>query len=263
MAATRWTTCSRRSAPACTATCRSSSAHPTCCARSPGSRCIAVPWRRCTAPSSPPSPTSCPVPSRRAPITRAVILEDIVDHTNVGAIFRSVAALGADVVLVTPRCADPLYRRSVRVSMGTVFQVPWTRLASWPGDLSLLRRARIHRGRPGAHPGSDVAGPSSPPTHPSGLRSSSAPRETGSRRGRCPPSSTMCAYRCRAESIRSTSPPHRRWHCGHCAPGPQSGPSSPSRVRLRKVPDGSISAARVAKSANRGYLDAMAAGSAS
>jgi tRNA G18 (ribose-2'-O)-methylase SpoU len=73
------------------------------------------------------------------PITRAVILEDIVDHTNVGAIFRSVAALGADVVLVTPRCADPLYRRSVRVSMGTVFQVPWTRLASWPGDLSLLR----------------------------------------------------------------------------------------------------------------------------
>ncbi len=72
------------------------------------------------------------------PITRAVILEDIVDHTNVGAIFRSVAALGADVVLVTPRCADPLYRRSVRVSMGTVFQVPWTRLASWPGDLSLL-----------------------------------------------------------------------------------------------------------------------------
>ena len=74
-----------------------------------------------------------------APVTRIVILEDIVDHTNVGAIFRSVAGLGADAVLVTPRCADPLYRRSVRVSMGTVFQVPWTRLASWPGDLDLLR----------------------------------------------------------------------------------------------------------------------------
>jgi tRNA G18 (ribose-2'-O)-methylase SpoU len=73
------------------------------------------------------------------PISRVVILEDIVDHTNVGAIFRSVAALGADAVLVTPRCADPMYRRSVRVSMGTVFQVPWTRLAAWPGDLSLLR----------------------------------------------------------------------------------------------------------------------------
>jgi tRNA G18 (ribose-2'-O)-methylase SpoU len=62
---------------------------------------------------------------------RVVVLEDIVDHTNVGAIFRSVAALGADAVLVTPRCADPLYRRSVKVSMGTVFQVPWTRLGDW------------------------------------------------------------------------------------------------------------------------------------
>ena len=75
----------------------------------------------------------------RRPVTRVVVLEDIVDHTNVGAIFRSVAGLGADAVLVTPRCADPLYRRSVRVSMGTVFQVPWTRLATWPGDLDLLR----------------------------------------------------------------------------------------------------------------------------
>jgi tRNA G18 (ribose-2'-O)-methylase SpoU len=73
------------------------------------------------------------------PVARIVILEDIVDHTNVGAIFRSVAGLGADAVLVTPRCADPLYRRSVRVSMGTVFQVPWTRLESWPADLELLR----------------------------------------------------------------------------------------------------------------------------
>jgi tRNA G18 (ribose-2'-O)-methylase SpoU len=76
-----------------------------------------------------------------APARRIVILEDIVDHTNVGAIFRSVAALGADAVLVTPRCADPLYRRSVRVSMGTVFQVPWTRMLTWPGDLGDLRRA--------------------------------------------------------------------------------------------------------------------------
>lgn len=67
------------------------------------------------------------------------VLEDIVDHTNVGAIFRSVAALGADAVLVSPRCADPLYRRSVRVSMGTVFQVPWTRMPEWPGGADLLR----------------------------------------------------------------------------------------------------------------------------
>lgn len=62
---------------------------------------------------------------------RVLVLEDIVDHTNVGAAFRSAAALGVDAILVTPRCADPLYRRSVRVSMGTVFQVPWTRTGEW------------------------------------------------------------------------------------------------------------------------------------
>jgi tRNA G18 (ribose-2'-O)-methylase SpoU len=62
---------------------------------------------------------------------RVVVLEDIVDHTNVGAIFRAVAGLGADAVLITPRCADPLYRRSVRVSMGSVLQVPWTRGEQW------------------------------------------------------------------------------------------------------------------------------------
>jgi tRNA G18 (ribose-2'-O)-methylase SpoU len=69
---------------------------------------------------------------------RVVVLEDIVDHTNVGAIFRSVAALGADAVFVSPRCADPLYRRSVRVSMGTVLQVPWTRLPEWSDAAPLL-----------------------------------------------------------------------------------------------------------------------------
>ncbi|WP_396598769.1 TrmH family RNA methyltransferase [Frigoribacterium sp. R86507] len=72
---------------------------------------------------------------------RVVVLEDIVDHTNVGAIFRAVAGLGADAVLITPRCADPLYRRSVRVSMGTVLQVPWTRLPEWPAGAALLREA--------------------------------------------------------------------------------------------------------------------------
>ncbi|AXH97854.1 TrmH family RNA methyltransferase [Ornithinimicrobium avium] len=70
---------------------------------------------------------------------RVVVLEDVVDHTNVGAVFRSAAALGVDAVLVTPRCADPLYRRSVRVSMGTVFQVPWTRIDPWPDGVEVLR----------------------------------------------------------------------------------------------------------------------------
>jgi tRNA G18 (ribose-2'-O)-methylase SpoU len=70
---------------------------------------------------------------------RVAVLEDVVDHTNVGAMFRSAAALGVDAVLVTPRCADPLYRRSVRVSMGTVFQVPWTRIDPWPDGVKSLQ----------------------------------------------------------------------------------------------------------------------------
>lgn len=63
---------------------------------------------------------------------RVAVLEGIVDPTNVGAAFRSAAALGMDAVLVTPTCCDPLYRRAVRVSMGTVFQVPWTRIGDVP-----------------------------------------------------------------------------------------------------------------------------------
>ena len=69
---------------------------------------------------------------------RIAVLEDITNHTNVGAIFRSAAALGIDAVLVTPACYDPLYRRAVRVSMGTVFQIPWTRIGeearNWSRD---------------------------------------------------------------------------------------------------------------------------------
>ncbi|WP_338747708.1 TrmH family RNA methyltransferase [Janibacter alittae] len=72
---------------------------------------------------------------------RVLVIEDAVDHTNVGAVFRSAAALGTDAVLVTPRCADPLYRRAIRVSMGTVFQVPWTRIETWPGGIEDLRAA--------------------------------------------------------------------------------------------------------------------------
>ena len=68
---------------------------------------------------------------------RVVILENVQNPTNVGAIFRSAAALGMDAVLLTPGCSNPLYRRSARVSMGTVFQVPWTYIgtetADWPG----------------------------------------------------------------------------------------------------------------------------------
>ncbi|MDQ4489552.1 RNA methyltransferase [Sinomonas sp. ASV486] len=73
--------------------------------------------------------------------SRIAVLENLTDHTNVGAVFRSAAAIGVDAVLVTPQCADPLYRRSIRVSMGTVFQVPWTRIESWPADVALLKEA--------------------------------------------------------------------------------------------------------------------------
>ena len=71
---------------------------------------------------------------------RVAVLEDVMNPTNVGAIFRSAAALGIDAVLLTPACSDPLYRRAVRVSMGTVFQVPWTYLPQegWPQTLRAL-----------------------------------------------------------------------------------------------------------------------------
>ncbi|WP_426511022.1 TrmH family RNA methyltransferase [Dactylosporangium sp. McL0621] len=72
---------------------------------------------------------------------RVAILEDINNHTNVGAIFRGAAALGMDAVLLSPTCADPLYRRSVRVSMGEVFAVPYARLEPWPSALEAVRAA--------------------------------------------------------------------------------------------------------------------------
>jgi len=71
--------------------------------------------------------------------TRIVVLEDLVDHTNVGAVFRNAAALGIGAVVVSPGCADPLYRRSDKVSMGAVLAVPWTRAETWPGALDMLR----------------------------------------------------------------------------------------------------------------------------
>lgn len=75
---------------------------------------------------------------------RIVVLENVVDPTNVGAIFRSVSAIGADAVLVTPRCSDPFYRRSIRVSMGTVLQVPWTRVGEWQETRELLATSGFH-----------------------------------------------------------------------------------------------------------------------
>lgn len=84
-----------------------------------------------------------PLPSAEAVCAHArriAVLEDVMNPTNVGAIFRSAAALSVDAVLLTSACSDPLYRRAIRVSMGTVFQVPWTYLpdGSWPKTLHAL-----------------------------------------------------------------------------------------------------------------------------
>ena len=84
-----------------------------------------------------------PVPENAVDICkdsrRIAVLESVVDSTNIGAIFRSAAALGMDAVLLSPTCCDPLNRRAVRVSMGTVFQIPWAVLEHWPEDIQMLQ----------------------------------------------------------------------------------------------------------------------------
>jgi tRNA G18 (ribose-2'-O)-methylase SpoU len=85
-----------------------------------------------------------PLPSVSDVLTGArsvLVLEDLVDHTNVGAIFRSGAAFGFDAVLLAPRCADPLYRRAIKVGMGAVFSTPWTRVPDWHDALPALSDA--------------------------------------------------------------------------------------------------------------------------
>jgi tRNA G18 (ribose-2'-O)-methylase SpoU len=72
---------------------------------------------------------------------RLLVIEDLVDHGNVGAIFRCAAALGVAAVILSPRCADPLYRRSVKVSMGAVFAIPYARMTGWYDGLAELRAA--------------------------------------------------------------------------------------------------------------------------
>ncbi|MFF3440204.1 TrmH family RNA methyltransferase [Streptosporangium sp. NPDC002721] len=80
-------------------------------------------------------------PAEHATPRRVLVLEDLVDHGNVGAIFRCAAALGVEAVILSPRCADPLYRRSVKVSMGAVFAIPYARMTDWYAGLAELRGA--------------------------------------------------------------------------------------------------------------------------
>lgn len=112
---------------------------------------------------------------------RVVIMESVNDHTNIGAIFRSAAALGMDAVLLSPDCADPLYRRSVKVSMGAVFSVPYARLDTWPKGLESVREAgfTLLALTPTRRPGPSTRPPRTPWT---AWPSCSAPRATA-----CPP----------------------------------------------------------------------------
>ncbi len=82
-----------------------------------------------------------PVPQVLAAARRVLVLEDLVDHGNVGAVFRCAAAFGIDAVVLSPRCADPLYRRAVKVSMGAVFAIRYARMSDWYGGLGELRAA--------------------------------------------------------------------------------------------------------------------------
>lgn len=82
-----------------------------------------------------------PVVEAVAGAARIVVLEDLVDHSNIGAIFRCAAALGVDAIVLSPRCADPLYRRAVKVSMGAVFSIPYARMDNWYDGLAELRSA--------------------------------------------------------------------------------------------------------------------------
>ncbi len=114
---------------------RSTRSAPTSPSRSPATTCTAARSPRC---GRKPLPAAGEL---LATARRVVVMEAVNDHTNIGAIFRSAAALGMDAVLLSPDCADPLYRRSVKVSMGAVFSVPYARLASWPAGLATVRDA--------------------------------------------------------------------------------------------------------------------------
>lgn len=101
----------------------------------PSSRVRSAPEHSVTASNVGCSKESTPKPRRR----RIAVLENLVDHANVGSAFRNVAALGVDGVLITPACADPLYRRAIKTSMGNVFNVPWTRGPKMPEMLETLK----------------------------------------------------------------------------------------------------------------------------
>ena len=138
---------------------------------------------------------------------RVAVLEGIVDSTNIGAIFRSAAALNMDAVLVTPSCCDPLCRRAVRVSMGTVFQVPWTQIGSTAADWPEQGMQQLHAlgFKTAAMALTDLSVSIWPPSR--SWPSCWAPRVMALPTPPLPPAITRCASPCPTGSIPSTLPP--------------------------------------------------------
>ena len=148
---------------------------------------------------------------------RVIVLEDLVDHANVGAIFRCAAALGVDAVFLSPRCADPLYRRAAKVSMGAVFAIPYARMTAWYDGLADLRTAGF---RLLALTPDPTAVPLARPWPMGGSRCCSAPRATACRPAGCTRPTRPSGSRCirvpwRPGSTRSTwwPPPRSRVMC--------------------------------------------------
>ena len=172
----------------------------------------------------------------------AVVVEGVNDHENLGAIFRNAAALGAGAVLLDPACCDPLYRRSVRVSVGHVLRVPFARLTPWPAALADLVAGRIRRRgpRPGAP---DTSSPWPADCRATAGGAGRRRRDTGSatRRGPRPPIGS--ASRWQPESTRSTWPPPWPSPCTACvpvsgeSPVPTVGPVRRRALRVCAVSD--------------------------
>lgn len=150
-------------------------------------------------------------------LRRLVVAEDIVDHTNVGAILRNAAGLGWDGVLLAPRAADPLYRRSIKVSMGTVFSLPWARVDDWATAIPSLRAAGFTVVALALTRTPSAWTTSWPRACPTSWRSWSAPRGRGCRAAGSSRRTPWSRSPWPTGSTRSTSPPPRPWRAGRCA----------------------------------------------
>ena len=158
-------------------------------------------------------PEPVPVADVLAGARRVVVVEDLVDHTNIGAVFRNVAALGFDAVLLSPRCADPFYRRSIKVAMGAVFPLPHARLDDWYAAPALLREAGFTTYAMTLARRRGAAGRTSRPTS-SGWPWSSVARGTGSASTGSARPTSASPSRWPTASTRSTSPRRSRSRAG-------------------------------------------------